>query len=117
MGHRRLVQNQIVMFIIWVTVGSGYYLIALALKNVPGDFEKNGLYTSIFDVVAIVVAGCLSPYAGIRKTLIYSGMGAIVSSSLVISLTEESSVPLAAFYTSSSRFFMSYGCRLCLRQW
>ena len=97
------------MFIIWVMIGSGYYTSSLCLKNVPGDFEKNGLYTSIFDIVAIVVAGCLSPYAGIRKTLIFSGMGSIVSSSLVISLTEESSVPLATFYTSSSRFFLSYG--------
>lgn len=95
------------MLIIWVALGSSVYLVNLSMKNVPGDFEKNGMYTSIFGVISVFIAQTLAQCTGISKSLIWLGIFATISSFLVMTLTDGASIWLSALYISSRHFFLN----------
>lgn len=89
-GSRVHLINLLCMCIVWLSSSFGYYLIGYDLKYIRGDIYINGLVSSSSECVATLVAGYCLEKVGVKMTLVFSYLTALVGMlCLIITSTDE----------------------------
>ena len=108
LGQRVILQNLILLTILWVVCAFSYFLCNLMIKYIPGDFQINTLVMFCADMVAAVTTGfLLSNFSATRLFFFYFLLSGLAGACMIFTVDKENpnwSVPLLV---SFARFGIS----------
>lgn len=84
-----MLRNLIGMVMVWTSASFGYYLLAVQLKYIQGDFYINNITASATEIGANIISGVVFKFLGLNATFAMSYLLALAGMmSLIFSKTQ-----------------------------